>query len=98
LDFTLILAARAFFAGTTLLRRIGKYIARLGFALAGTLLLLGTAQAEVMTSAPETICGRCLRTDSRTFSSWRNQSRAPRENRSYHFAASAGLSLSSGIP
>src|SRR5215470_13300610 len=42
-----------------------------------------------MTSAPETICGRCLSTDSRTFSSCRNQSRAPRENRSYHFAASA---------
>src|SRR5579862_1596764 len=42
-----------------------------------------------MTSPPETICGRCLRTDSRTFSSCRNQSRAPRENRSYHFAASA---------
>src|SRR6185437_10385973 len=41
-----------------------------------------------MTSPPETICGRCLRTDSRTFSSCRNQSRDPRENKSYHFAAS----------
>jgi hypothetical protein len=48
LDFTLILAARALFAGTALLRGIGKYIARLGFALAGTLLLFGTAQAEVI--------------------------------------------------
>src|SRR5262249_23187557 len=51
-----------------------------------------------MTSAPETICGRCLRTESRTFSSCRNQSRAPRENRSYHFAApTAGFSLLSAM-
>src|ERR1700748_2996512 len=42
---------------------------------------------SLMTSAPETICGRCLRTASRTFSSCRSQSRAPRENRSYHLAS-----------
>src|SRR5690242_16567361 len=37
-----------------------------------------------MTSAPATIWGRFSRTESRTFSSCLNQSRAPRENRSYH--------------
>src|SRR5690606_7547942 len=37
-----------------------------------------------------TICGRCSRTDSRTFSSWRSQSRAPRENSSYHFVRPGG--------
>src|SRR5262245_16683398 len=35
------------------------------------------------------ISGRLARTASRTFSSWRSQSRAPREKRSYHFAAPA---------
>src|SRR5262249_14218277 len=46
---------------------------------------------SLMTSAPATICGRCSRTESRTFSSWRSQSRAPRENSSYHFANPRGL-------
>src|SRR5580700_674323 len=49
---------------------------------------------SLMTSPPAMICGRCSRTDSRTFSSCRSQSRAPRENSSYHFASpSAPVSL-----
>src|SRR5215207_7171807 len=40
---------------------------------------------SLMTSAPAMISGRFARTASRTFSSCRNQSRAPRENSSYHF-------------
>src|SRR5262249_28579748 len=43
LDFTLVLAARSFLARPPLLGRVGKYIARLGFSLAGALLLLGAA-------------------------------------------------------
>ena len=39
--------------------------------------------AGTSTSAPAMISGRCARTASRTFSLWRSQSRAPRENRSY---------------
>src|SRR6185437_8717124 len=46
---------------------------------------------SLMTSPPAMICGRCSRTDSRTFSSCRSQSRAPRENRSYHFARPSAL-------
>src|SRR5262245_26844466 len=48
---------------------------------------------SLMTSAPATISGRFARTASRTFSSWRSQSRAPRENSSYHFDSSAGVVL-----
>src|SRR5579872_3117690 len=48
---------------------------------------------SLMTSPPAMISGRLARTASRTFSSWRSQSRAPRENSSYHFAA-----LSGGLP
>src|ERR1700756_1719300 len=43
----------------------------------------------LMTSPPAMMSGRLARTASRTFSSWRSQSRAPRENSSYHFAAPA---------
>src|SRR5699024_592078 len=39
------------------------------------------------TSVPAIRSGNSLRTDSRTFSLWRNQSRAPRENRSYQRCA-----------
>src|SRR5215472_5613921 len=46
---------------------------------------------SLMTSPPAMICGRCSRTDSRTFSSCRSQSRAPRENSSYHFASPSAL-------
>ena len=45
---------------------------------------------SLMTSPPAMISGRLARTASRTFSSWRSQSRAPRENSSYHFAALSG--------
>src|SRR6202035_3301722 len=48
LYFTLVLAAGTLLAGTALLGRIGKYIAWLGFALSGALLLLGAAQTEVI--------------------------------------------------
>src|SRR5580693_7348479 len=44
----------------------------------------------LMTSPPAMISGRLARTASRTFSSWRSQSRAPRENSSYHFAPLRG--------
>ena len=37
-----------------------------------------------ITSALAISSGRCWCTASRTFSLWRSQSRAPRENRSYH--------------
>src|SRR6185369_13042892 len=46
---------------------------------------------SLMTSAPATICGRFSRTESRTFSSCRSQSRAPRENSSYHLVTPEGL-------
>src|SRR5579864_8520789 len=46
---------------------------------------------SLITSPPAMISGRLARTASRTFSSWRSQSRAPRENSSYHFPA-PGLS------
>src|SRR5690606_8083659 len=36
------------------------------------------------------ICGRCSRTESRTFSSCRSQSRAPREKRSYQLLKPTG--------
>src|ERR1700739_474082 len=45
---------------------------------------------SLMTSPPAMISGRLARTASRTFSSCRSQSRAPRENSSYHFAALRG--------
>src|SRR5829696_2829147 len=48
---------------------------------------------SLMTSAPAMISGRLARTASRTFSSWRNQSRAPRENSSYHFDSFGGAVL-----
>src|SRR5580658_8781029 len=44
---------------------------------------------SLITSAPAMISGRLARTASRTFSSWRSQSRAPREKSSYHLAAPA---------
>src|SRR6185436_12512616 len=46
---------------------------------------------SLMTSAPATICGRFSRTESRTFSSCLSQSRAPRENSSYHLVRPEGL-------
>src|SRR5690349_16025230 len=46
---------------------------------------------SLMTSAPATICGKFSRTESRTFSSCRSQSRAPRENSSYHLVRPEGL-------
>src|SRR5258708_6595912 len=42
------------------------------------------------TPPPAMISGRLARTASRIFSSWRSQSRAPRENSSYHLAALRG--------
>src|SRR5580658_3007823 len=45
---------------------------------------------SLITSPPAMISGRLARTASRTFSSCRSQSRAPRENSSYHFAALSG--------
>src|SRR5215831_5262418 len=50
----------------------------------------------LMTSPPAMISGRLARTASRTFSSWRSQSRAPRENSSYHLAAPDESRLPSG--
>src|SRR6185503_16808515 len=46
---------------------------------------------SLMTSAPATICGRFSLTESRTFSSCLSQSRAPRENSSYHLVRPEGL-------
>ena len=48
MDLALVLAALAFLTGAALLGRIGKYIARLGFALSGALLFLGAAQTEMI--------------------------------------------------
>src|SRR5580658_1034925 len=52
---------------------------------------------SLMTSPPAMISGRLARTASRTFSSWRSQSRAPRENNSYHLSAPPGA-LSPRLP
>src|SRR5580704_2294559 len=49
---------------------------------------------SLMTSPLAMIFGRCSRTASRTFSSCRSQSRAPRENRSYHLASPRELESS----
>src|ERR1700761_3344843 len=49
---------------------------------------------SLITSPLAMIFGRCSRTASRTFSSCRSQSRAPRENRSYHLASPSELDSS----
>src|ERR1700740_3570308 len=48
---------------------------------------------SLMTSPPAMISGRLERTASRTFSSWRSQSRAPSAHSSYHFLTVRGAVL-----
>ena len=61
----------------------------------------GTRTVDVpldMTSAPATTSGRCARTASRTFSLCRNQSRAPREKRSYQALTLSPFDDSATLP